>query len=54
MVKENGRVGKVLKLISMKVIIVTIRSMVMVCLLGQAVTHTKENIRMMREMAMER
>ena len=52
--KENGKVGKGLIAITMKVIIVMIKSQDMEYFNGQAGIFIKENIRMMKEMAMEK
>lgn len=53
-VKENGRAGKVLNAISLKEIIKMIKSMGMESFNGQVETHTKENIKMMKGMVLER
>lgn len=54
MEKANGDLEKVHNVISMKEIILMIRSMVLVFSSGQVGTATKENIKMMREMDLEK
>lgn len=54
MAKANGKVARVLSATSMKVIMQMIRSMASVSSTGLVVIRTKENIRMMKEMALEK
>lgn len=52
MEKESGRVGRELKVTSMKEIILMIRNMVSVSLLGLVGTFIKESTKKMKEMDM--
>lgn len=52
--RANGRVGKVQCVISMRVNMLMIKNMVMVYSNGQVVIYIKVNIKMMKEMAMEK
>lgn len=54
MVKVDGRVGKVLSVISTKATTALTKSMVSEFSLGQVGTFTKVNIKKMKEMAMEK
>lgn len=54
MAKANGRVARDHSAIPMKEIILMIRNMGSVFFNGQVAIHTKENIKMMKEMALVR
>lgn len=52
--KEDGKVGKALKATNMKEIIYKIKNMDLEYLHGQVEIYTKENIKKMKEMVMEK